>query len=367
MKTTFTKAISAALVCLLLAGLVSCSEAKNNNSVSPSDASTSYYRSLLLNYDYGEDTTYVIGHKSPDADTVGSAVAYANLLNCIGVKAQAAVSDKLNKETAYAYEKLGITAPETVSNAEGKQFVLVDHSSYSQAIDGMEAAKVVGIVDHHGIGDVTVSELINVKSAPAGATASLVYLAYRECDVEISKEMATYMLVSIISDTHNMRRSVTDLDQTAYDDLKKIAGVEDTEALYTGMAEAEMSYEGMTDKEIFLSDYKDYDIGGKTFGMASLDAYGEKNVRDLAERMYKVMEENYGEMKLDMLFAKVSNAKEDSGENMMYMVAYGEGAGELLLKSFECTQDGNLFVFKENLSRKKEIVPAMTAVLESKD
>ena len=81
MKTTFTKAISAALVCLLLAGLVSCSEAKNNNSVSPSDASTSYYRSLLLNYDYGEDTTYVIGHKSPDADTVGSAVAYANLLN----------------------------------------------------------------------------------------------------------------------------------------------------------------------------------------------------------------------------------------------------------------------------------------------
>ena len=112
-------------------------------------------------------------------------MAYANLLNCIGIKAQAAVSDKLNKETAYAYDKLGITAPETVSNAEGKQFVLVDHSSYSQAIDGMDAAKVVGIVDHHGIGDVTVSELINVRSAPAGATASLVYLAYRECEVEV--------------------------------------------------------------------------------------------------------------------------------------------------------------------------------------
>lgn len=167
-----------------------------------------------------------------------------------------------------------------------------------------------------------VSELINVRCAPVGATASLVYLAYRECDVEISKEMASYMLVSIISDTHNMRRSVTDLDQTAYDDLRKIAGVENTEALYTGMADAEMSYEGMTDKEIFFSDYKDYNIGGKTFGMASLDAYGEKNVRELSERMYKVIEECYAETGLDMLFAKASNAKEDSGENMMVMVAY---------------------------------------------
>ena len=367
MKNVLFKAVSAAVVCLLTVGLVACHRTDSKNTVSASDVPMTCYRSLLTSFDYGEETTYVIGHKTPDADTVGSAVAYAGLLNRLGIKAQAAVSGELNKETSYAYAQLGIESPAIVDNAEGKQFVLVDHSSYSQAIDGMNGAKVVGILDHHGIGDVNVSELINVRCAPVGATASLVYLAYRECGVEIPEDMAKYMLVSIISDTHNMKRSVTVLDQTAYDELREIAGVEDTEALYTGMAEAEMSYEGLSDKEIFLSDYKDYEIGGKTFGMASLDAYGEEKTRDLAERMVKVMEENYAEMGLDMLFAKVSNAKEDSDENMMYMVAYGEGASELLLKSFDCTQDGDLFIFKENLSRKKQIIPAMTTVLESKD
>lgn len=367
MYRQFAKILSAAAACLLLAGFVSCHGAKKEETVSLSDTAANEYRSLLTGFDYGEDVTYVIGHKSPDADTVGSAAAYAYLLNEVGIRAQAAVSGALNKETAYAYDKLGLAAPEIISSAEGRQFVLVDHSSYSQAIDDMDKARIVGIVDHHGIGDVTVSEIIHVRSAPTGATASLVYLAYRECGVAITKEMAGYMLVSIISDTHNMRRSVTALDQTAYDELKRIAGVDDTEALYAGMSEAAMSYDGMTDREIFFSDYKEYEIGGKKFGLTSLDAFGEKNVRDLAGRMYQVMEEAYAEKGLDMLFAKISNGKEDGGENGMYMVGFGDGAEALLLESFDCTQEDHFFVFKESLSRKKEIIPAMTKVLEKKN
>ena len=103
MKNVFTKVLSAVLASLLLVAVVSCGDGKKEAPVSPSDqvTETPYYRSLLLNVDYGEDTTYVIGHKTPDADTVGSAVAYADLLNRVGIKAQAAISGELNKETAY--------------------------------------------------------------------------------------------------------------------------------------------------------------------------------------------------------------------------------------------------------------------------
>jgi len=130
------------------------------------------YKNLLTNFDYRDKITYVIGHKSPDSDTVGSAIAYAYLLNQIGIKAEAAVSGPINQETQFALDTFGVKVPQIIDNAENKQFVLVNHSNYSQAIDGMNKARIVGIVDHHGIGDVVTSEQINVRSAPAGAAAA---------------------------------------------------------------------------------------------------------------------------------------------------------------------------------------------------
>ena len=328
------------------------------------DGAGSDYRHLLQAFDYGNAITYVIGHKNPDSDTVGSAVAYANLLNALGIQAKAVVSGPVNSETQYALDIFGISAPPVLDNAEGKQFVLVDHSTYAQAIDGMQNARVVGIVDHHGIGDVTTSEQINVRSAPAGAAASLVYLAYQECGVSISKDMARIMLMSILSDTRNMARNVTAADQSAFDALCQIAEIDDINALYLGMAQALTSYGDMTEWEIFQSDYKEYEAGGIKFCIGDVNAYGEDAVRELAERMYQVMEDNYDTMGLDMLFTIINNKSDDESENMMYMVAYGSGAEDLLQEIYGNYDGVRFFVFKENLSRKADVVPAISAALQ---
>ncbi|MBQ1761693.1 MAG: DHH family phosphoesterase, partial [Aquincola sp.] len=65
-----------------------------------------------------------------------------------------------------------ISSPLVIKKAEGKQFILVDHSSYTQAIEGMKKAKVLGILDHHGIGDIETTQPINIRSAAVGATAT---------------------------------------------------------------------------------------------------------------------------------------------------------------------------------------------------
>ena len=272
------------LVCvfMLLLSLTVC-RAENT------EGTASDYRDLLLSFDYGDEITYVIGHKSPDSDTVGSAIAYANLLNEIGIRAEAVVSAAVNNETQYALDAFGIAPPPVMDHAEGKQFVLVDHSTYTQAIDGMEDARVVGIVDHHGIGDVETSEQIIVRSAPAGAAASLVFLSYRECGVPVTQDMARIMLMCILSDTRNMTRHVTSVDQSAYDTLTEIAAIEDIDALYEGMARAGVSYGDMTDLEIFHSDYKEYEVDGTTFYIGDVNAFGEEDVREMADRMYQVM------------------------------------------------------------------------------
>ena len=142
--------------------------------------------------------------------------------------------------------------------------------------------------------------------------------------------MARIMLMSILSDTRNMTRHVTSADQSAYDTLTEIAAIEDIDALYEGMARAGASYGDMTDLEIFHSDYKEYEVDGTTFCIGDVNAFGEEDVREMADRMYQVMEDKYDTMGLDMLFMKINNKDEGASENMMYMVACGPGAEELL-------------------------------------
>lgn len=66
------------------------------------------------------------------------------------------------------------------------------------------------------------------------------------------------------------------------------------------------------------------------------------------------MADNYDAMGLDMLFTIINNKGDDEAENMMYMVAYGPGAEEVLQDVYGNDDAAGFFVFKENLSRKAE-------------
>ena len=115
------------LFILLLAGTI----------LSPATAEGNKYVRLLQKLDYGNAVTYVIGHKSPDPDSIGSAIAFAELLNANGIQAVPAASERIDNESAYALQALGLETPRILDDARDKQFILVDHSSYAHAIDYM--------------------------------------------------------------------------------------------------------------------------------------------------------------------------------------------------------------------------------------
>lgn len=58
------------------------------------------YRDALKALDWGEGAV-VIGHKSPDGDSVMSALAYAKLMQSLGYKAEAKMAGKPNNETLF--------------------------------------------------------------------------------------------------------------------------------------------------------------------------------------------------------------------------------------------------------------------------
>ena len=322
-------------------------------------AETALLADLLRSVDYGDGVTYVIGHKSPDADTIGSAIAYAWLLQQLGINARPAAAAEVNRETRYALDLFGMAQPEILTDAAGKQFILVDHSEYSQALDGMKDARVVGIVDHHGIGDVRNTQRIPVLSLPAGAAASIVYRMYLDCGVEMPRDMARVLLMAVLSDTKGMVSNVTQLDREAVDALRVIAEIRDIGALYAGMKAAKASFEGMTVSEIFHSDYKEYTAGAVTFGVSSVYTEAEESLAELAEKIEAEFPSLYAQDGQDLLFCLIST------DETSWMIWYGEGAEQSVRESFPEYDGSGRMIFVPKASRKENIVPPLTAALEN--
>ena len=233
---------------------------------------------------------YVIGHRSPDSDTVCSAIAYAKLLCALGYQAEPAITQSVNHETEYILNLAGVETPEELPDASGLNIFLVDHSEYAQAAEGMKDAHIVGILDHHGVGTVTTGHQVLYQAKPIGATATIVWLDYLNYGVEIDKTTATLLLGAILSDTGGFGGSTTtEADRQAAADLAEIAGIPDTDALYQTLHAEALSYEGMSGEEILFSDYKEYEASGVTFGIALVSAIDEDTAKSLAAQMKEAL------------------------------------------------------------------------------
>ena len=323
-------------------------------------------RSSIENIDVEGGTVYVIGHQSPDSDTVCSAIAYARLLTMLGVNAEAAVTDKLNNETAYILREAGVKAPPVLEDASGKDIFLVDHSELAQSAAGLDDANIITILDHHAAGTVTTSKPLIYDARPLGATATIICIRFYNYGLTPSKQTAMMMLGAILSDTHNLiPGATTEADRIAANTLSEMAGVSDTNALYREMFKALISYDGMTDEEIFLHDYKEYEAGGKKFGIGCVDVYDEKEAMDMAARMKDVVTKSPSSTGMDMAFAQVSVFHDDL--SVTYLIPSDEKAEELLKTAFgdRAVFDGTSYVLKPGISRKKEMVPAFKVVLEN--
>ncbi len=311
-------------------------------------------------------TIYVVGHKVPDSDTVCSAIGYAALLRQLGYEAVPVVLGPVNSETKYILKKAGLAIPMTLADASGQKLVLVDHSEVVQSADGVEDAKILAIIDHHGDGAITTGNQLIYDSRPIGSVATIVWLKYRDYGLVPDSKTAMAMLGGILSDTKNLKpETSTFADREAVKALGKIADVSDTDVFFHEMFNELLSYEGMTDKEIFLSDYKEYDCSGGKFIIGCMEAYDEETARDLAERMKKTISPKLPITGPDYGFAQISIFHDDI--SVTYLVPSDEASKEILETAYgdRAQFDGTSFRFEPGISRKKELVPAITAVLEA--
>lgn len=313
-----------------------------------------------------EGTIYVTGHKSPDSDTVGSAIGYAHLLSELGYDAQPVVLGNINNETKYILDAAGLKTPMVLHDAAGCNMVLVDHSEYTQSAEGMQDANIISIIDHHADGSVTTAGQFIYDARPLGSTSTIVWIRYRNYGVTPDQKTALAMMGAVLSDTKNLQsENTTFADREALKALSDLAGVEDVDAFYSDMYQASISYEGMTDEEIFFSDYKEYENGGTKYSIGSMNAYDEESAKDLAERMLEVFPSALASTGMDMTFAQINVLHDDL--SFSCLVPSDDTAEEVLKEALSgiAVQEGIWYMIEPYASRKKVVVPAITNVLEA--
>ena len=297
---------------------------------------------------------YVVGHKNPDTDSVTSAIAYAELKKAMGMDAVPASQGEINPETKMVLDKFGFSAPQQVTDATGKQVILVDHGDLAQAPDNLGEGELLEVVDHHKIGDVTTGNPIFFYAKPVGCTGTVLKEIFETNKIDIPKNIAGIMLCAIISDTVLFKSpTTTDEDKKACEELAKIAGVDDMNALAMEMFKAKSAVEGVPAKDLLFRDYKDFDMGGNKVGIGQLELVDLSLVEDIREDLYKAAEEVKGEGRHSVLLMLTDIMKE--GTDLMVVTDDASKINE----AYGVKLDGKTVWVDGMMSRKKQAVPPL--------
>ncbi|KEY90540.1 manganese-dependent inorganic pyrophosphatase [Candidatus Photodesmus katoptron] len=205
----------------------------------------------------------VIGHKNPDSDSICSALATTALLKARGFKAKPIRQGKVNRETEYILKTAGVAQPELCTNISGKKVWLVDHTDLAQAADDIGEAEILGIVDHHRLGDVMTINPLEVWIWPVGCTCTILFNLFKIEKVQITQQLAILMMSAILSDTVAFSSPTCTLkDKDAVQELAKIASVENLDQFTKSILIAKTDIKGLSATELVEKDLKAYTHNG---------------------------------------------------------------------------------------------------------
>ncbi|PJC88062.1 manganese-dependent inorganic pyrophosphatase [Vibrio sp. HA2012] len=201
----------------------------------------------------------VVGHKNPDSDSICSALVAAELLKARGLEAKAVRQGELNRETTHILAQAGVDAPEMCTGVAGEKIWLVDYSDIAQAPDDIKEAEILGIVDHHRLGDVMTVNPLEAWIWPVGCTCTILFNLLKMENVDVTRPLAVLMMSAILSDTVGFASpTCTQKDKDAVAELANYAGVTDLDTFIKKLLIAKTDIEGLTAAELVEKDLKAY-------------------------------------------------------------------------------------------------------------
>lgn len=245
-------------------------------------------------------------------------------------------------------------------DASKKKVVLIDHNEKSQAIDGIEEAEIVEIIDHHRLGSIETMGPVFFRNQPVGCTATIVAQMYKEMGVEISPKIAGLLCSAIISDTLLFRSpTCTPVDEKLAVKLAKIADI-NMEGMAKAMFNAGSSMKGKSAEEICFQDFKQFTVGDTVFGVGQINSMSKEELQEIKEVLASYLNTAMNDQKLNMVYFMLTDILGETTE----LLCCGAHAKETAIVAFDLNDDVEKIILPGVVSRKKQLIPTLVGALQ---
>lgn len=237
-----------------------------------------------------------------------------------------------------------------------KKVVLVDHNEKDQAVDNIDKAEIMEIIDHHKLGTLQTMQPISFRNQPVGCTGTIMYQMYGEQKLEIPPKIAGLLCAAIISDTLMFRSPTCTLqDKMAAGALALIADIS-IEEFAREMFKAGSNLKDKSPEEIFYQDYKKFIAEGDVcFGVGQISSMDADELKEIKERLLPFMVSECGRHGVSRVYFMLTNIIEQSTE----LLFYGEGSEEMAVNAFKMQPENGTIYLKGVVSRKKQLIPPL--------
>ena len=237
-----------------------------------------------------------------------------------------------------------------------KKVVLVDHNEKDQAVDNIDKAEIMEIIDHHKLGTLQTMQPISFRNQPVGCTGTIMYQMYGEQKLEIPSKIAGLLCAAIISDTLMFRSPTCTLqDKMAAGALALIADIS-IEEFAREMFKAGSNLKDKSPEEIFYQDYKNFIAEGDVcFGVGQISSMDADELKEIKERLLPFMVSECGRHGVSRVYFMLTNIIEQSTE----LLFYGEGSEEMAVNAFKMQPENGTIYLKGVVSRKKQLIPPL--------
>jgi manganese-dependent inorganic pyrophosphatase len=244
-------------------------------------------------------------------------------------------------------------------NARPKRVILVDHNEQSQAVDGIEEAELLGIIDHHRVADVHTNKPIMFRADPVGCTGTIIAGLYSEAGIAIPREVAGLLLAGLLYDTLILRSpTCTPRDERVAAELAEITGEQIEQYGHEIFAAAAADLSERTAMELLTADFKEFTVRDTKFAIGTVETASpstvEKRSNSLLQTMHQLAQE-HGYSSFLFMIVDIINMR------TRLLISGGEHAvAEVLAAPLE--PDGHSIVVENLVSRKKQLVPLLSRI-----
>jgi manganese-dependent inorganic pyrophosphatase len=249
---------------------------------------------------------------------------------------------------------VGVISKSDLVDPPRTRLALVDHNEFAQAVNGVEEAEIVEVIDHHRLaGDLVSRDPIRYLNEPVGSTSTLVARKFLHRGLTPDRGVALCLCAGMISDTLCLTSpTTTELDHEMLEWLSKVADIDPKRFKEDFFAVGSLLATGAP-AEILNADRKEFTVDGMSISISQIEELGlvafeprraelERALRELASNRY------------DLAVLAIT----DIGSHHSLVLTVGS---EAVIDALPFERiDATLFDAPGVVSRKKQLFPAVS-------